>query len=211
MSIPNPSECHGSELNRPPGGPGPGRVGRPAGHRAAGADALALVAEQAAAGTCVRSEREKVTEAGGATRAVTINGGPRLEPGPYQVLRQAATEPPGPGQYVHNHEDGTYRCAGCGAVLFGSPPSSTRARGGRAFTSRRRPKRSSCAPTRATAWSAPRSYAAPAAVIWAMSSTTGRSPRASAIASIRCPWTSKRGRGGRPAGHGPGGREGAAS
>ncbi len=43
-----------------------------------------------------------------------------LSPERYQVLRQAATEPPWSGEYVHHHADGSYRCAGCGAVLFDS-------------------------------------------------------------------------------------------
>ena len=43
-----------------------------------------------------------------------------LEPERYEVLRQGATERPWSGEYVHNHADGTYRCAGCGAVLFDS-------------------------------------------------------------------------------------------
>jgi peptide-methionine (R)-S-oxide reductase len=38
----------------------------------------------------------------------------------YAVLRKGATEPPFTGKYVHNHEDGMYRCGGCGAELFSS-------------------------------------------------------------------------------------------
>ena len=44
----------------------------------------------------------------------------RLDRERYQILRRAKTEPPWSGEYVHNHADGTYRCAGCGAVLFDS-------------------------------------------------------------------------------------------
>jgi peptide-methionine (R)-S-oxide reductase len=43
-----------------------------------------------------------------------------LTPEQYEVLRQKGTEPPFTGEYVYNKDTGMYRCAGCGADLFGS-------------------------------------------------------------------------------------------
>ena len=43
-----------------------------------------------------------------------------LDPVQYQVARQASTEPPFAGKYWNTFADGTYRCVGCGQVLFDS-------------------------------------------------------------------------------------------
>ena len=53
----------------------------------------------------------------------------------YRVLRSGGTEAPGSGALLHNKSSGTYRCAGCGAPLFGSDTKYDSGSGWPSFTS----------------------------------------------------------------------------
>ena len=44
----------------------------------------------------------------------------QLTPEQYQVCRRKGTEPAFTGRYHDCHDDGVYRCAGCGSELFSS-------------------------------------------------------------------------------------------
>lgn len=44
----------------------------------------------------------------------------QLTPTQYQVTRHAATERPGSGEHLHNHEHGIYTCVCCNTPLFES-------------------------------------------------------------------------------------------
>ena len=44
----------------------------------------------------------------------------RLSAEQYRVTQEKGTEAPFSGRYVHNKDDGTYRCVCCGAQLFSS-------------------------------------------------------------------------------------------
>lgn len=46
-----------------------------------------------------------------------------LTPEQYQIMREKGTERAFTGMYWNNHDEGMYRCAGCGAELF---PSTTK-------------------------------------------------------------------------------------
>jgi peptide-methionine (R)-S-oxide reductase len=44
----------------------------------------------------------------------------KLTPEQYHILREQGTEPAFSGQYWNTHDNGSYHCAACGALLFDS-------------------------------------------------------------------------------------------
>lgn len=44
----------------------------------------------------------------------------KLSPDEYRILREGGTEPAFSGKYYDHHEEGVYKCAGCGQQLFES-------------------------------------------------------------------------------------------
>jgi len=58
-----------------------------------------------------------------------------LTPEQYKILRKRGTEKPFTGALLHNKEEGTYRCAGCGNTLFLSKDKFDSGSGWPSFTS----------------------------------------------------------------------------
>ena len=101
-----------------------------------------------------------------------------LTPEQYQVLRQAGTERAFTGRYWDCHDDGVYRCAGCGAELFDAGTKFESGSGWPSFTEPKLAEDVEVREDNATACAARRSSASAAAATSATCSTTARATRA---------------------------------
>jgi peptide-methionine (R)-S-oxide reductase len=63
---------------------------------------------------------DKSTQESGSIPSTEEEWRKRLTSEQFEVLRKKGTERPYTGRYASSKEPGVYRCAGCGAALFGS-------------------------------------------------------------------------------------------
>ena len=116
----------------------------------------------------------------------------QLTPQQYEILRKEGTERPWSSPLLKEHRKGTFACAGCDLPLFSSETKFESGTGWPSFYQAARKCR--WHDRRPHIWDGcgPRCIAADAAAISAMSSTTGRSRPACAIAWTAMLWCSIR-------------------
>ena len=107
----------------------------------------------------------------------------QLTPQQYEILRKEGTERPGSSPLLKEHRKGVFACAGCDLPLFSSE---TKFESGTGWPSFYQPIDNAIGKTedRTFGMRAPKSIVAAAAAISVTSSTTGRSRRACATASM---------------------------